>query len=202
VRTLISGAAIAALFAAFYGVHLAASGPAGAAHGKSPTLGAIARRISGRPDVTVRCAPTGVPGVLGTVAFYGDSPAAETVLAPQICATLTRFREAPDRPSLACTRLGGGACPQDVLELAWAVSALAHESYHLSGVRDEGVTTCYGLQATGTVAASLGASPAYAQTLEDYVFWNVRPPVDGGYFSPECRDGGQLDLRPSDPRWP
>jgi hypothetical protein len=199
---MFSFAAIAALFAAFYGVHLAASGPADAAHGTSPTLDAIARSISGRPDVTVRCAPTGVPGVLGMVAFYGESPAAETVLAPEICETLTRFGQAPDQPSLECTRLGGGACPQDVLELAWAVSALAHESYHLSGVRDEAATTCYGLQATGTVASSLGASPAYAQRLEDYVFWNVRPPVDAGYFSPECRDGGRLDLRTSDPRWP
>ena len=31
---------------------------------------------------------------------------------------------------------------------------------------------------------------------------NVRPPVDYGYFSPECRDGGRLDLRPPTSRWP
>lgn len=202
-RALLSTALIGALFAAFYGAHVALSEPAGpaAAGAAAPDLDRIARRISGRPDVTVRCAPTAAPGVLGTVAFYGDRPASETVLAPTVCATLVEFR-AGERPSLACTGLGGGECPRAVIELAWAVSALAHESFHLAGVMDEAAATCYGLQATGVVASSLGATPDYAQTLEDYTFWNVRPPVDGGYFSPDCRDGGRFDLDPASSRWP
>ena len=89
-----------------------------------------------------------------------------------------------------------------MIQLAWATSALAHESFHLRGVRDEAAAECYGLQATALAAERLGAPPAYAERLGTYTFWNVRPPVDYGYFSPECRDGGALDLHPSSDAWP
>jgi hypothetical protein len=89
-----------------------------------------------------------------------------------------------------------------VIALAWAVSALAHESHHLRGVWDEAAATCYGLQSAAFAATSLGAPAAYAAALADYTFWNVRPPREYGYFSPECRDGGTLDLRPETTRFP
>jgi hypothetical protein len=164
-------------------------------------LDRIAQAISGRRDVSVRCGATGAPTILGRVLFYGDRPGREALLAPQVCGTLERLW-AQGGPSLACARLGGGACDEDVVALAWAASALAHESFHLRGVRDEAAAECYGLQSTAFVARALGAPPAYAQRLATYTFWNVRPPVDYGYFSPECRDGGKLDLRPQTSRWP
>ena len=164
-------------------------------------LDRIAQAISGRRDVSVRCGATGGPTILGRVLFYGDRPGREALLAPQVCGTLERLRTRGG-PSLACTALGGGACDENVVALAWSTSALAHESFHLRGVRDEAAAECYGLQSTAFVARALGAPPAYAQRLAAYTFWNVRPPVDYGYFSPECRDGGKLDLRPQTTRWP
>jgi len=164
-------------------------------------LDRIAQAISGRRDVSVRCGATGAPTILGRVLFYGDRPGREALLAPQVCGTLDRLWSRGG-PSLACTALGGGACANDVVALAWATSALAHESFHLRGVRNEAAAECYGLQSTVFVARALGAPQAYAQRLAAYTFWNVRPPVDYGYFSPECRDGGRLDLRPQTSRWP
>jgi len=164
-------------------------------------LDRIAQAISGRHDVSVRCGPTGAPTILGRVLFYGDRAGREALLAPQVCGTLERLW-ARGGPPLACTRLGGGACGEEVVALAWAASALAHESFHLRGVRDEATAECYGLQSTAFVARALGAPAPYAQRLATYTFWNVRPPVDYGYFSPECRDGGKLDLRPQTSRWP
>jgi hypothetical protein len=165
------------------------------------TLDRVAQEISGRRDVSVRCGPTSGPGILGTVMFYGSSPGREALLAPPVCSTLRELWKGR-RPSLACTELGHGQCGPAVLRLAWAASALAHESYHLRGVRNEAAAECYGLQSTALVAERLGAPAAYAERLGTYTFWNVRPPVDHGYFSPECRDGGTLDLRPAVSDWP
>jgi hypothetical protein len=164
-------------------------------------LNRVAQAISGRRDVSVRCRPTAGPTILGTVFFYGNRPGREALLAPQVCGTLERLWRRGG-PSLACTELGGGQCGKDVIALAWAISALAHESFHLRGVRDEAAAECYGLQSTAFAARALGSPPAYATRLAEYTFWNVRPPVDYGYFSPECRNGGKLDLRPQTSRWP
>ena len=170
-------------------------------HGFALALDRVAEEISGRRDVSVRCGPTSDPAILGTVTFYGASPGRVALLAPRVCSTL-RGLWAGRRPLLACTQLGHGQCGSAVLRLAWAASALAHESYHLRGVRDEAAAECYGLQATALAAERLGAPAAYAERLGTYTFWNVRPPVDYGYFSPECRDGGALDLHPTSSDWP
>jgi hypothetical protein len=170
-------------------------------HGFALALDRVAQEISGRHDVSVRCGATSDPSILGTVMFYGATPGREALLSPVVCAALHRLWEG-SRPSLGCTQLGQGQCGQGVLELAWAASALAHESYHLGGVRNEAAAECYGLQSTAFVAWRLHAPAAYAQQLATYTFWNVRPPVDYGYFSPECRDGGTLDLHPVSDSWP
>jgi hypothetical protein len=208
IRTGLFGVLMAVLFAGFFGAHWATthhrSAPLESQPAETPlthALTGVARTISRRDDVWVRCGDTGDPAVLGSVGFYGTKPGNEALLAPVICSTLGRLREGR-LPSLDCTRLGGGQCSMEVIRLAWATSALAHESFHLAGVRNEAAAECYGLQATALAASSLGAPAGYAQTLEDYTFWNVRPPIDGGYFSAECKDGGKLDLRPGDHRWP
>jgi hypothetical protein len=189
-------------FAAFAGTRPAHHQSRPATREDFPTrLDRAAQAVSGRRDVVVRCGATGAPTILGRVLFYGDRPGREVLLAPQVCATL-RDLWRRGGPSLSCTSLGGGQCGEDVVALAWATSALAHESVHLRGVRDEAAAECYGLQSTAFTARALGAPPAYARALADYTFWNVRPPVDYGYFSSECRDGGKLDLRPQTSRWP
>jgi len=170
-------------------------------HGFALALDRVAQEISGRRDVSVRCGETSDPSILGTVMFYGGSPGREALLAPPVCSAL-HWLWTGRRPSLACTELGQGQCGQDVVDLAWAASALAHESYHLRGVRNEAAAECYGLQSTAFAAERLHAPPWYAEQLATYTFWNVRPPLDYGYFSPECRDGGTLDLRPAVSTWP
>ena len=193
---------VVAALAAFAGVRQAASHPRGASRQRfTVRLDRVAQAISGRHDVSVRCGTTADPTILGTVLFYGDRPGRQALLAPQICGTLERFWSRGG-PSLACTELGGGQCHENVIALAWAITALAHESIHLRGIRDEATAECYGLQSTAFTAQALGAPPAYARRLAEYTFWNVRPPVDYGYFSSECRDGGRLDLRPNTSRWP
>jgi hypothetical protein len=171
-------------------------------HGFELALDRVAQAISGRSDVHVRCGFTADPSILGSVTFYGSSPGREALLAPAICSTLRRVWEGRPLPSLACSELGHGQCGPAVLRLAWSVSALAHESHHLRGVRNEAAAECYGLQSTAFAAERLGAPVAYARRLGDYTFWNVRPPIDGGYFSPDCRDGGSLDLHPASDVWP
>jgi hypothetical protein len=171
-------------------------------HGFAKALDDVAREISGRSDVYVRCGTTAEPTILGTVTFYGASPGREALLAPQVCDTLRELWARQGLPSLTCTEHGNGQCSADVIRLDWATSALAHESHHLRGVRNEAAAECYGLQSTALVAERLGAPAAYAEQLGTYTFWNVRPPVDGGYSTPDCRDGAPLDLHPGRPEWP
>jgi hypothetical protein len=170
--------------------------------GFAHALDEVASEISGRSDVYVSCGRTADPSILGTVTFYGVNPGREALLAPQVCAVLRRVWERRTLPSLACAGLGRGQCGSGVIALAWSTSALAHESHHLRGVRDEAAAECYGLQSTALVAERLGAPQEYAERLGTYTFWNVRPPVDGGYFSSDCRDGGPLDLHPASSIWP
>jgi hypothetical protein len=201
-RPIFATALAIALLAGAIDARHAFSRPATPRHqGFALALDRVTQEISGRREVSVRCGATSDPSILGTVMFYGGSPGREALLAPPVCSALRRLW-AGHRPSLACTELGQGQCGQDVLELAWAASALAHESYHLAGIRNEAVAECYGLQSTALVARQLHAPPEYAERLATYTFWNVRPPVDYGYFSPECRDGGTLDLHPLSDSWP
>jgi len=87
-------------------------------------------------------------------------------------------------------------------EIAWSLNTLAHESYHLAGVRNEARTECYALQAIDYVATRLGASPDQARALAAFSFAQLPRRMPPEYSSPECRDGGREDLRPDDPIWP
>lgn len=80
----------------------------------------------------------------------------------------------------------------------YSLLTLAHESYHLWGVRNEAETDCYGLQALARTAARLGASEQEAKTASEYAWTGFR----SGYWPPECRSGGALDLTPGDAVWP
>lgn len=95
-----------------------------------------------------------------------------------------------------------GECP-DYLDKLFAIQTLAHEMMHLYGVRDEAKAECYGLQWLNWVAWKLGADGSLAREFAtDYYqrYYLVQPPSTE-YFSPECRDGGALDLSATNP-WP
>jgi hypothetical protein len=113
-------------------------------------------------------------------------------LSPEICIELTRLRWDPEPVQKAEWRDA----------LAWSLSALAHESVHASGEIDEAKAHGWGMQRMRTAAVLLGRSAEEGQYLAER-FWkrwyrSAKPP----YESPECRNGGALDLRPGDDTWP
>jgi hypothetical protein len=151
----------------------------------------IASTVVGHP-VAVHCPNaferlTSVSSEAGYVRFTAAGPPeAQTFLAPATCDGLARFAKGH----------------KVTFENAWAVQTLAHESFHMRGVRDEAVTECYGLQWTAYVASQLGADTLHAEALAR-VAWAVGyDQLPDEYQSGDCRNGGRLDLRPGVAEFP
>lgn len=163
-------------------------------------LGEVAALAAGR-SVQVRCEDfsdgTPVePG--GVVQFRGNEPAEFARIRPDVCTDLSRF---PGSTIGAASCLSRHACERGIVIASQAITILAHESRHLSGIRDEAVTQCYAMQSVPRLAHALGATAQNAQalaTLEYLIGYTRMPP---GYRSPDCRPHGKLDLSP-DTRWP
>lgn len=151
-----------------------------------------AQRIAGRP-VTVACddgyAFTGVGSDASGVAFPRRGLA---FLEPDVCRTLHD--------------IVAGRTVRSREDAAWAITVLAHEATHLRGIRDEAQTECYALQEGVGLGARLGFPPTEARSL-------MRAQLDRDLSTrsverldyrlpPECRDGGDLDLRPGQPSFP
>ncbi len=110
-----------------------------------------------------------------------------------VCRPLVRLAYGDER------RTGGRSFDQ----LSFAVTLLTHESEHLVGPGlSEAEVECYAMQRAATTARALGASPAYARRLVSRYWREIYPRVPASYSSPECRDGGALDLRPQTAVWP
>jgi hypothetical protein len=151
---------------------------------------AEASRIVGRP-VEIRCDESrrivgavqhsdGVAEVGGRVAY----------LTPDRCHDLYRLAFE-----------GGGPFSQT----ARAIAVLAHESWHLKGERDEGRTECFALQSGVELAERLGATADTARRMmrQQLAENALRASGDLEYLvSPECRDGGELDLDLGSSRFP
>jgi hypothetical protein len=163
-------------------------------------LGMIASELA-RRHVTIRCeglsgALTGAQGESGRTEFVDGKPVSVSYLQEGVCETLhayARDLSAGERCLLPC---------ESPLEVAWSVNTLAHESYHLAGVRNEAQTECYALQAIDFVARRLGASPEQARALAVFSFDQLPGRMPAMYRSPLCHDGGRYDLRPASPVWP
>ena len=86
-----------------------------------------------------------------------------------------------------------------------ALAVLAHEAWHLRGVRDEGTTECYALQSAVDIGRRFGLTDERArQLMRQQLAENT---LHGGsspeyLVPPECRDGGELDLDPSTSQFP
>ncbi|HEX6490223.1 MAG TPA: hypothetical protein VF002_02475 [Gaiellaceae bacterium] len=178
-------------------LHRAAS-PA-AAGTRDLRLSTIAGELA-RRHVSIRCEGssgnlTGVDGSSGRTEFLNGKPASVAYLQEGICQLLHRYsRETKSGLcSLACN---------EPLQLAWSLNALAHESYHLAGVRNEAETECYALQAINFVARRLGAAPAEASELAAFAFTQLPSRMPPAYSSPQCRRGGRYDLGRANPVWP
>lgn len=86
-----------------------------------------------------------------------------------------------------------------------ALAVLAHEAWHLRGVRDEGVAECYALQSGVALGTRLGLSEGTAaQLMRQQLTENALRGVGTLEYrvTSECRDGGPLDLDPESDRFP
>ena len=175
--------------------------------GNEQRLSAIASEIAGR-DVSVSCpGPIGrLIGwdiVEGSVRFGADGkPFDETKIRKQSCAELDALAEGRRREALECTARAGVACGPHGRETVMAVDVLAHESWHLRGVLDEGVTECRSLQTMAWTAQQLGATAEQGRALALAQFNGSYTQMPQQYRDPRCRDGGELDMRPDDDRFP
>ncbi len=86
-----------------------------------------------------------------------------------------------------------------------AIAVLAHESWHLRGVRDEGLANCYGFQSGVRIGVDLGLSEKKARAMmREQLATNASDVgANGEYLVPRgCTDGGAHDLNPGDSDFP
>jgi hypothetical protein len=164
------------------------------------TLGRAAAAVVGKP-IEVRCwakadwaqlqQQVGLfsgPEV-GGLAGYADFGAGRVHLAPSICRPLVDFAYRKLWPSAR-------------EDLAFAFGVLAHEAQHAVGVESERVAECRGMQLARDVARALGATRNQAAEAAGLYRDVIYPSNLPSYQSPECRNGGALDLRPDSDLWP
>jgi hypothetical protein len=90
-------------------------------------------------------------------------------------------------------------------QTARSLAVLAHEAWHLRGVRDEGTTECYALQSAVGIGQRFGLSEDTARQMmrQQLTENSLRGLATAEYrVSDECRDGGELDLDPASSAFP
>jgi len=154
----------------------------------------------------VRCGQLGGavgPRILGVTLFDAKGPAGYFLLRPETCSDLAAFRASPagyDPRSCA-----DASCVTRDADVVTALATVSHESYHLLGYRNEAQVECYGMQSIWFVAEKLGASVDLSQALASFYATRIYPlrrTQTPAYWSPQCRNGGKYDLRPTLDRWP
>jgi len=151
---------------------------------------AEASRIAEKP-VTIYCDESGdfvgaVQHADGLAEVGGD----HAYLTPEICLDLYRLAFEDEVKGSQTAR---------------ALAVLAHETWHLRGVSDEGTTECYALQSGVKVGRRLGLSEERARQLMRQQLTENALRGRGSFeylVPPECRDGGRLDLDPASRRFP
>jgi hypothetical protein len=86
-----------------------------------------------------------------------------------------------------------------------AIAVLAHEAWHLHGIRDEGIVECYAFQSGVELGERLGLSEERARQLmrQQLVENEGRSGSTAEYRVPAtCREGGGLDLHPERATFP
>jgi hypothetical protein len=90
-------------------------------------------------------------------------------------------------------------------QTARAIVVLAHEAWHLRGIREEGTAECYALQSGVGLGERLGLSEGTAQRLmgQQLAENAGRGAATAEYRVPsECRNGGSLDRDPESSSFP
>jgi hypothetical protein len=151
---------------------------------------AEASRIVGKP-VEIRCDEAGeyvgaVQHADGVAEIGGD----RAYLTPERCHDLYRLAFKRD---FSPNRTGR------------ALAVLAHEAWHLRGLRDEGATECYALQSGVQLGQRFGLSEERARQMMRQQLAENALHARGSfeYLVPaECRDGGVLDLNANSSAFP
>jgi hypothetical protein len=139
----------------------------------------------------------------GSVEFdVAGRPSDAARLSESTCERLADFARAKRKPRFDCLTPDDGACDGKDVATARALSTLAHEAYHLAGVRDEAAAECYGVQTVDFVAERLGAAAEQGRMVAVWAERTSARTHPEEYHSPECRAGGALDLTPRTPLWP
>jgi hypothetical protein len=154
-------------------------------------LSAQATRIAGHP-ARVRCDSAGQH-----VGFVQESDGVAEVggtnawLTPAICFQLYRLVDRHDSQSFSPT--------------GRAIAVLAHESWHLHGVADEGITNCYAFQSGVGIGTRFGLSNARARALMREQLADNASDSSGDpryLVPPACGNGGRYDLHPRSAEFP
>jgi len=175
--------------------------------GNERRLSTIASSIAGR-EVKVQCPAAvgrlfGWDIVEGSVRFDANGrPADETKLRQTSCAELDAIAEGRRAQELACIGRTGIACGRHGRETAMAVDVVTHEAFHLRGIMDEAATECRSLQTMAWTAQQLGATAEQGRAMAKAQFQGAYLELPDQYRSGACAEGGALDLRPDDPRFP
>jgi hypothetical protein len=88
------------------------------------------------------------------------------------------------------------------IDEAIAVHVLTHEAMHVDGERNEAVAECRALQSDARTVVLLGGTAEQGDALAQRIATEVHPTMSDEYRSPECREGGTLDVTPEDGTWP
>jgi hypothetical protein len=154
-------------------------------------LSTEAARIAGH-DASVHCDAEGAAvGIVQHSDGLAEVGGRNAYLTPDICYRLHRLAFKSDEGAFSQT--------------ARAIAVLAHESWHLHGESNEGVTNCYAFQSGVALGERLGLSEGTAarmmrQQLADNAIYAQSARE---YLVPsECRNGGELDLAPDSTRFP
>ncbi len=169
-------------------------------------LAAVASTIAGRP-VGIHCQSFGgelvdVTSEPGKVEFdqYGK-PGDKASFKRKVCKALQRLPSDVRKPEFDCVDRDV-SCPGRVHDDAWAVLVFAHESIHLAGELNESFAQCKGLQNVEFVSRRLGVGSKRSKAIAKYAWKYVYPEADEEYRTDACFNGGPLDVRPGNPRWP
>jgi hypothetical protein len=91
----------------------------------------------------------------------------------------------------------------EALFVADGLVVLTHEGTHFTSAgSNEAVVECRAMQNAHLVAARLGIDEDYARRLAKLYWQRAYPRDDPVYGSPECRDGGLMDVHPEASDWP
>jgi hypothetical protein len=154
------------------------------------TITREAQKIAGHP-VTVICDTSGHHvGAVQEADGLAEVGGTRAWLTPGICYQLSRVID--------------GHAQHPGRTTGHAIVVLAHESWHLHGVSNEGLANCFAYQSGVQVGVDLGMSRSVAyglmrQALSD----NGADAAEPQYVVPSgCKDGGKYDLNPASSQFP